>query len=123
MEIIDKPWGREEWLERNGKYVLKKIYLMKGKRTSLQYHERKLETSYMLEGKVNLILEDEKGHMTESVKVAGDFYTVVPYRKHRVIALEDSVYLETSTPEVDDVIRVQDDNNRPDGRIESEFRK
>jgi len=51
---------------------------------------------------------------------ADDFFTVIPPRKHRIIAITDIILQEVSTPEVDDVIRIEDDNNRQDGRIDSE---
>lgn len=109
MKIIDKPWGKEEWLELNEKYCYKKIYLNKGKRTSFQYHEKKLETSYVLSGKIEVWLENETGKIEKRIKSPGDYFTIQPPKKHRVVALEDAVYLEVSTPEVEDVVRIEDD--------------
>lgn len=120
---VIKPWGKEVWLELNDKYCFKKIHLNKGQRTSFQYHEIKLETSYILEGKIRVLLENNSGELTEIVMGPGESYTVCPYKKHRVTAIEDSVYLEVSTPEVDDIIRIADDTGRPDGRIEDEHKK
>ena len=54
---------------------------------------------------------------------AGDFFTVAPPKKHRVIAVTDIILQEVSTPEVDDVIRISDDSNRGDGKINHEHLK
>jgi len=112
MRTIDKPWGKEEWLELNSKYCYKKIHLNKGKRTSFQYHEKKLETSYVLSGKIEVWLENEEGEIEKKTRNPGDYFTIEPPRRHRVVALEDAVYLEVSTPEVEDVIRIEDDFSR-----------
>jgi len=121
MQIVNKPWGKEEWIELNDKYCFKKIYLNQGKRTSFQYHEKKLETFYVLSGKIEVLLENWGEKSERKIMATGDSYTVKPLQKHRVIAIEDAIYLEASTPEVDDVIRIQDDKNRGNGRIDSEY--
>ena len=120
MRIVDKPWGREVWLELNEKYCFKKIHLNAGQRTSFQYHREKMETSYFLSGQAEVWLENDLGEVEKKVMCAGDYYTALPLRKHRVIAITDTVYLEASTPEVDDVVRIQDDFGRLDGRVGSE---
>ena len=120
MKTINKPWGKEEWIELNNKYCFKKIYLNAGQRTSYQYHEKKLETTYVLDGKIEVLLENELGEIEKIIMQSGDNYTVKPLRKHRVTALTDAIYLEASTPEVDDVIRIQDDSGRSNGKIEKE---
>lgn len=122
MKTINKPWGKEVWIELNDKYCFKEIHLKKDKRTSFQYHEKKLETSYVLSGKIEVLLENDSGEIQTYTFLSGDSFTIRPPRKHRVTALEDSVYLEASTPEVDDVVRIQDDYLRKDGRIDSEHK-
>ena len=119
-KLVNKPWGKEVWLEVNDKYCFKAIHLRGGCQTSFQYHKRKLESSYVVSGRLEVSLENETGKIEILLMNPGDSYTVQPLRKHRVMALEDSVYIETSTPEVDDIIRIQDNYSRPDGRIESE---
>ena len=114
-KIINKPWGKEVWFELNDKYCYKRIYINAGHRTSLQYHKYKTETNYVISGKAEVWLEDEKLILKE-----GDFVTVEPMIKHRVCALTDIVLQEVSTPEVDDVIRLEDDTHRGSGRINSE---
>ena len=65
-------------------------------------------------------MENEYGEIEKSVFNSGDTWTIPRGRKHRLIALEDMIMLEASTPEVDDVVRVADDSNRPSGRVGSE---
>lgn len=120
MKIVKKPWGKEIWLELNEKYCYKRIHINAGHRTSYQYHLKKLETNYLIEGQAEVWLENEEGVVEKTIMNGGDFFTVVPPRKHRVIALTDIILQEVSTPEVDDVVRIQDDAERPDGRIEDE---
>jgi len=120
-KVITKPWGKEEWLELNGEYCYKRIYVNAGTRTSFQYHEKKLETTYIVSGRAEIWLENDREEIEKKIMGPNDFYTVVPPKKHRVIALTDLVFMEVSTPEVDDVIRIEDDMNRPDGKIDSEY--
>ena len=61
-----------------------------------------------------------EGEIIKTTKGPGEFFTVIPPQKHRLIGITDVVLLECSTPEVDDVIRIDDDNGRPDGKIEAE---
>lgn len=120
MKIVVKPWGKEEWIELNDKYCYKRIYINKGYKTSYQYHEFKTETNYIISGVAEVWLEDENGIVNKNMMVQGEFFNVTPTRKHRVIALTDIILQEVSTPEVDDVIRLEDDTNRGDGKILSE---
>ncbi len=120
MKVVNKPWGREEWLALNEKYCYKRLYVNKGHRTSYQYHNVKLETNYIISGEAEVWLENDEGVVVKSKMIEGDFFTVYPGKKHRIIALTDIILQECSTPEVDDVIRLEDDAERPDGRIDSE---
>jgi len=107
MIKINKPWGYEELLEVNDHYVMKKLYIKKGCRLSLQYHERKTETMLLAEGNVNITLNNDiiNPDYLQPIHIkAGDI--------HRVEALEDSLILETSTTELSDVIRIEDDYKR-----------
>jgi len=120
MKTVNKPWGKEVWLELNDHYCYKRIYINKGYKTSFQYHKKKVETNYIIEGKAEIWLEDEEGKIKKTIMHADDSFTVIPPRKHRVIALTDLVLQEVSTPQVDDVVRIQDDTERGHGRVESE---
>ena len=120
MKEVVKPWGKEVWLELNEKYCYKRIYINKGHRTSFQYHKNKLETNYVISGNAEVWLENDAGDIEKIQMSNDDFFTVLPLRKHRIVALTDIILQEVSTPEVDDVIRLDDDESRPSGRIESE---
>lgn len=120
MKTVLKPWGREEWIELNEKYCYKRIYLNKGYKTSYQYHNFKRETNYIISGEAEIWLENDEGIVEKKLMKSGDFFNVTPPKKHRVIALTDLVLQEVSTPEVDDVIRIEDDAKRQDGRITGE---
>ena len=119
-KTIYKPWGKEVWLELNDKYCYKRIYINAGHKTSYQYHHYKLETNYIIEGEAEVWLEDDKGIVKKEKMGEGDFFTIHPPKKHRVIALTDVILQEVSTPHVDDVIRIEDDSERSDGKIEHE---
>ncbi|MCX6784670.1 MAG: cupin [Candidatus Komeilibacteria bacterium] len=119
-KIVIKPWGKEIWLELNDAYCYKRLYINAGHRTSLQYHEKKRETNYIIEGQAEVWIENEKGEVEIKSMVTDDFFNVKPFKKHRVVAVTDLILQEVSTPEVDDVIRIEDDTQRPDGRIAAE---
>lgn len=120
MKTVIKPWGKEQWLELNEKYCYKRIYINSGYKTSYQYHEKKRETNYIISGTAEVWLENDSGIVEKKIMNAGDYFNVTPPKKHRVIALTDIILQEVSTPEVDDVIRIEDDANRKDGKIEGE---
>jgi len=121
-KTVIKPWGKEVWLELNDRYCYKRIYINAGHRTSFQYHQKKYETNYIISGEAEIWLENDRGKI-EKKKVSADFcFNVQPPRKHRVIAITDIILQEVSTPEVDDVVRIEDDSNRGDGRIDSEHK-
>jgi mannose-6-phosphate isomerase len=109
MSIIEKPWGREEVLEINDRYVVKKLTMKKGHRCSLQYHQKKKETVYVLEGQLRVLTGKDKEDLSVQVYGPHQFVTIGPGVLHRMEALEDSIYLESSTPEMEDVVRLQDD--------------
>lgn len=120
LKIVKKPWGKEVWLELNDRYCYKRIYINAGYKTSFQYHRQKLETNYIIEGQAEIWLENDQGTIDKKIMKAGEFFTVRPPKKHRVIAVTDLILQEVSTPEVDDVIRIEDDTGRSDGRIDNE---
>jgi mannose-1-phosphate guanylyltransferase len=108
MKVIDKPWGEEVWFAETDKYVGKMIYVKKGHRLSKQYHKVKDETLLAVQGKF-LLEYDGK----ELVMDIGNSLRVCPNQIHRISApFEDIVIVEVSTPEVDDVVRLEDDYGR-----------
>lgn len=113
LKVVSKPWGREVWFAYdNNKYVGKLIEVKKGKRLSLQYHQKKHETMYINKGEVKITLESDKGKLITRILKEGKAIEILPGRKHRIKALKNSIIFEVSTIEVDDVVRVEDDFGR-----------
>ena len=106
---VEKPWGHEIRWAINNKYLGKILYINAGQRLSLQYHEHKDETIYVLEGMVIVHLDD-KVHILSK----GESLRIQPGMIHRFCAPDDSdvELIEVSTPEIDDVVRVEDDYGR-----------
>ena len=112
MRQIDKPWGKEEVIEINDKYMVKKLTMWKGHRCSLQFHNFKKETIYVLSGQLNIISGPDQENLKGKIYTAGQSITIAPGIVHRMEGVEDCVYLEASTPEMEDVVRLIDDYDR-----------
>ena len=111
-EIVTKPWGTEKWIECNEHYVVRELLIKKGQAVSLQYHEKKIETLYVLEGKA-LHSTQRPGEEKREIEVGpGDIIKNLPYEIHRQRALEDFRFIEVTTPQLEDIIRLEDDYNR-----------
>ena len=111
-KFVEKPWGSETWVAVNEHYALKIIKLNKGSRTSLQYHNQKTEHIYVWEGELSVEEDNAEGQLITTLYKAGDVMHSPIKAKHRLSALSDSVFVEVSTPYLDDVVRVEDDYNR-----------
>jgi mannose-6-phosphate isomerase len=108
VERIDKPWGYELILARTDRYVGKILHVDAGQALSLQYHEVKDETLYLYRGQFELVVE-ENGALVERTVGEGESYHIPPFTKHRMIAGPDGCDIfEISTPELDDVVRIED---------------
>ena len=104
---VDKPWGYELLWARTDHYVGKIIHVNAGHALSLQYHHVKTETVYLASGKVRYEIKD--GDALRSLDLApGDRLHIPAGTVHRVTALEDADIFEVSTPELDDVVRLED---------------
>ncbi len=112
MKIVDKPWGREIWVAHNEHYGLKIIEFNAGARSSLQYHNHKHEHIYVDRGRLRAVLEQPDGSLTTEEFGPGAIIENPPGRKHRVEAIENVRLFEVSTPQFDDVVRVEDDYAR-----------
>ncbi len=112
IKKITKPWGYELLLEKNKKYVLKKLYMKKGHRCSLQFHKIKKETIYVLKGQLKIHTGVSKKKLSYRIFRQGESITIKPKIIHRMTALTNSTYLEASTPELYDVVRISDDYQR-----------
>ena len=107
-KILEKPWGSEEIIFLSEKYCVKKLILKKGEMCSYQYHNYKTETITVLEGEMKLQIENEF-----IVIKPGNSHNILPKTKHRMIAIKTDVqYIESSSPELDDIIRIEDKYNR-----------
>ena len=107
MRIVDKPWGHEEIWAESGRYAGKFLIIRKGEMLSRQFHERKEETICVLEGV--LTLELGRGPDVVHRLTPGQSWHVTPGTVHRFCAPEGDVRLvEVSTPELDDVVRLDD---------------
>ena len=104
----EKPWGSELLYALTPQYAGKVIFVNKGFRLSLQYHKEKDESMYLLQGKVKFSVQAPDGKMSETVGEPGYCLHLPPLTTHRVEALEDSTILEVSTPQLSDVVRLQD---------------
>jgi len=131
-----KPWGREIWFAQTDKYAGKILEIKKGHRYSLQYHERKQETQYILKGKAKFTFGtldphdplDPRGalkphdpletfgqdpkNLQEKFLNEGDKIDIEPYTIHRLEAIEDTTVFEVSSPELTDVVKLDDDYGR-----------
>ncbi|HKV11571.1 MAG TPA: cupin domain-containing protein [Thermoanaerobaculia bacterium] len=105
---VDKPWGYELIFAHTDRYVGKILHVNPGQALSLQYHVVKDETLYLAEGEVELVVEQD-GALTSLVLRGGDSYHITPNTRHRMVAGEEGCdIIEVSTPELDDVVRLED---------------
>lgn len=110
--ITVKPWGSENLIFSNERYSFKEIKMSRGHKCSLQYHQKKHEAFYVLSGKIRFTFGEQLTSLQEIEMGPGDFYVIPVGLIHRMEGLEDSVYLEASTSELDDVIRLEDSYGR-----------
>ena len=109
---VPKPWGHELIWAHTERYVGKVLVIEAGKRLSLQRHEVKDESIYVLSGRLRLLLEDDAGEVRTEELGPGDHKRVETGRIHRYEAIERVELMEVSTPELDDVVRLEDDYGR-----------
>jgi mannose-6-phosphate isomerase len=107
MKRVEKPWGYELIWAHTDRYVGKVLHVNAGHRLSLQYHRQKDETIHLWSGRLTLVVDEGKG-LEERELAPGEGYHIRPGTKHRMIALTDCDILEASTPELDDVVRLED---------------
>ncbi len=104
---VEKPWGYELIWAHTERYVGKILHIRKGESLSYQYHRIKDETIYLLHGLMELEIGDEKRREKQQLE-PGACVHIAPGTRHRMTALEDCDILEVSTPELDDVVRLED---------------
>jgi mannose-6-phosphate isomerase-like protein (cupin superfamily) len=105
---VEKPWGYELRWGITDRYAGKVLHINKGEALSLQYHERKDECQYVVTGAVDIELGGADGKLEKHRMRAGDTLHITPGTRHRLTAVEDTDIFEVSSPEVDDVVRLED---------------
>jgi mannose-6-phosphate isomerase-like protein (cupin superfamily) len=105
--IVEKPWGHELIWAHTSRYVGKVLHIKKGESLSYQYHVVKDETIRLLSGVMEMDVEND-GQREKLRMEPGDCLHITPGMKHRMIAVEECDVLEVSTPELDDVVRLED---------------
>lgn len=112
---VEKPWGYELiWAEADG-YVGKILQIHAGEALSLQYHEVKEETLYLLSGSMKFYAAPLGEELEEIDLTEGDNFHVRPHTVHRMVAVTDVTMLEASTPHLHDVVRLEDRYGRTTG--------
>jgi len=107
----EKPWGHELLWALTDSYAGKLLYISKGESLSLQYHEEKEETILVIEGTLQLEIEEDGLMATYKMEVEESRH-IAPGAKHRMIAVDDCIIAEVSTPQLDDVVRITDKYGR-----------
>ena len=107
VQRVEKPWGYELIWAKTARYVGKVIHVRAGHALSLQYHDRKEETLLLWRGRLEFELR-ENDRIRRWEMAAGDRVHVTPGVVHRMTAIEDCDVFEVSTPELDDVVRIED---------------
>jgi mannose-6-phosphate isomerase-like protein (cupin superfamily) len=112
-KIVEKPWGHELIWAHTDRYVGKILHIKHGESLSYQYHVVKDETIRLLSGVLEMDLEHD-GERRKIRLQPGECLHIVPGMKHRMTAIEECDVLEVSTPELDDVVRLEDRYGRAD---------
>jgi mannose-6-phosphate isomerase-like protein (cupin superfamily) len=105
---VEKPWGYELHWAKTDRYVGKVLHIKAGHALSLQYHNKKDETIFLHTGKMLFEIGEQDGPLARREMKPGDSVHVTPLTVHRMTAIEDCDVLEVSTPELDDVVRLED---------------
>jgi len=109
---VMKPWGYELIYAETEKYVGKVLFILKGQQLSLQYHKLKDETIYLYKGMAELTIQDSNDTYQVNKMSVGNSYRIKPGCIHRISAISNCEFLEVSTPELNDVIRLEDRYDR-----------
>jgi len=109
---VEKPWGYELRWAVTERYAGKVIHVDRGHQLSFQYHVQKEESIHVLSGTMDLQLESNSGDVETHRLTVGMSAHIRPGRKHRFVAVEDTDIFEVSSPELDDVVRLEDNYGR-----------
>jgi mannose-6-phosphate isomerase len=112
---VEKPWGYEiHWAPEDKPYMGKILHINAGQRLSLQIHDQKQESFFLMQGQAKVVWENDKGELIETVLEPLKGYSVCLGQKHRYIGITDCDLVEVSTPEIGTTLRLEDDYKRPD---------
>ena len=114
VKRIEKPWGYELVYASTDRYSGKLLFIKAGEQLSLQFHKKKDETIYVHSGRVEFEIGDPGKPIDTEVVAPGRAFHLPAGTVHRIRALEDTVILEVSTPELEDVVRLEDRYGRAD---------
>ncbi|HMG69528.1 MAG TPA: cupin domain-containing protein [Gemmatimonadaceae bacterium] len=110
---VPKPWGHETIWARSDRYMGKILHINAGHELSVQYHNRKDETVYLLSGEIVYRVQKEGDDVLDDMHLrVGESFRITPGTIHQMIAVTDCDVLEVSTPEIDDVVRLSDKYGR-----------
>jgi mannose-6-phosphate isomerase len=109
---VPKPWGHEIIWARSDRYVGKILHINAGQELSVQYHNKKDETIYLLAGEMAYRVQGSNGELEDVQLKLGESFRNTPGVVHQMVALTDCDVLEVSTPELDDVVRLSDKYGR-----------
>lgn len=114
VKRIEKPWGWEiHWTPGTLPYMGKILHVAAGRRLSLQIHDKKQETWYIISGRAKVVWDDNKGGLIETELEYGKGYTCLIGQRHRLVGITDCDVVEVSTPEIGTTFRLEDDYKRP----------
>ncbi len=115
VKRVEKPWGHElHWVPEDAPYMGKLLHVNKDARLSLQIHDQKSESWFLVGGRAAVIWENSQGELIETELQKGVGYTTQIGQKHRLKGLTDCDIIEVSTPELGTTWRLDDDYSRPD---------
>jgi mannose-6-phosphate isomerase len=112
---VEKPWGYEIlWTPADRPYAGKVLHIDEGKRLSLQVHDAKTESWFLMRGRAMVVWDDGSGELVETELESGLGYSCEVGQRHRLVGITDCDLLEVSTPEIGTTHRLEDDYARPD---------
>lgn len=115
VKRVEKPWGYElHWVPENLPYMGKIEHINAGARLSLQVHDAKQESWFLMSGRAKIVWENAQGELIETELEPGQGYTCALGQKHRLVGITDCDIIEVSTPEQGTTLRLEDDYKRPD---------
>lgn len=114
VKRIEKPWGYElHWVPADAPYMGKVLHINKDCRLSLQIHDEKQESWFLMNGRAAVMWDNDQGELIQTELNAGQGYSTAIGQRHRLVGLTDCDILEVSTPELGTTWRLEDDYARP----------